>query len=183
MKIITKKDPSDKEFYNELLYVTTKYARVLVNPHMKMRKVTNSFLFTIILCVLSELLLLYIYLKNKNILVLILIILVVLLLLMTLIYLVRALSFIKNESNNGGGSTVDITKTGVRLTKGKKMDYKIEWNDIKSIIINKYSITFIPVKRSFLMIGVNIIHKDDIIKAIKEVKKESILVDNSELYK
>jgi hypothetical protein len=183
MKIITKKDESDKEFYNELLYVTTKYNRILVNPRMKMRKVTNSFIFTILMCVLSALMLLYIYLKKNNILVLILIVLIVLLLIITILYLLNALHFIKNEVKESGGSTVDITKTGVRLTKGKKMDFKIGWDDIKYVLINNYSITFIPVKSTFLMIGVNIVHKDDIIKAIKEVKKDSIIIDNSKLYK
>lgn len=183
MKIVTKKEENDKEFYNELLYVTTKYSRILVNPHLKMRKVTSSFLFTMLLCILSIVLLLMVYLKHNKVLILVLIILCILLLLMTLMYFIRAKMFIKEQINDSDTSTIDINKSGVRITRGKKLDYKIDWDNIKYVLINKYSISFVPLKRSYLMIGANISHKKDIIKAIKEVKKEELVIDNSDLYK
>ena len=179
MKINIKKDESDKDFYKELLYVSNKYNDVIKKPNLKTHSVFLQYGLYFVSSIIMILILTNLYLQDHRLLLLVTLIFVVLLTLLTVFYCLFSIRFVHSELKSTDKRTLTISKELVELTKGKNYDYKIEWNDIKFILINEHSIAFIPNKRSFLIIGINSIYKDDVINAVKEVKKTDLIIDNT----
>jgi hypothetical protein len=182
MKIISKKDESDKNYYEELLYITSKYNKLVRTPHVKLHKI--SVVYTVYIVLLSIMVIGLFFFLNKSILLVIGFILCIIALIFSIYFLCYSRNYIKKElSYDGNDPYVVISSKGISYVKGSNISYKISWNDVRWILINKYSVTFIPKKNSYLIIGVNSLYKDDIIKAVINEKKTHILVDNSELYR
>lgn len=57
--------------------------------------------------------------------------------------------------------------------------FRLNFKDIRWIILNKYSITFLPKNKGATLIAIEIKYRDQIINNIKD---KSLIVDNSNLY-
>ena len=183
MKIIIKKEDRTREFYDELLYISSKYPNILKNPNIKAHKSTIAFGIYNLLSLVFLILFFLLYLKVRNILLLILFIQMILLFIVSLIYYVDSFKFIKKELGSNYDSELTINNSGVRIIKEKELDYLLKYDDIAHIVINKYNFSFIPKTKTCLIISVPVVYKDDIIKELKSLKKDKLITDNSELYK
>lgn len=183
MKIIIKKDETDKKFYDEMLFISSKYKEICKNPHLKTHSMTKIYAVYMIIFLLGLSLLTYLYLKYKNIFELVSLLFFGLMSVVAFFYMFIGFRYLRSETKSNDDRKLEINKNGVKLNRGSNFEYKIAWKDVKFVLISRYSIAFIPVNRSFLIIGVNKVNKNDIIKAIKEEKKSSLVIDNSDLYK
>ncbi len=102
--------------------------------------------------------------------------------LISIILFINGLLKIKYYQNNSRDTTISVNKDEIVMDHN---DYllKYRWNDIKYIIANKYSICIIPKVLPGLVMCFPIVSKDNIIKMINKYKKESLFIDNSDLYK
>ena len=184
MKLILKNEDRDKNFYNELLYISSKHPNIVKNPNMKVHSVTS--LFTIYLLVGLSLgfacILLYFLKVQKWALILVAAFMVIDVLL-SLFFLISSIRYIKKESSDENDSTLTINNSGIRITRGKTLDYKIDYDKIIYVIINNHTLVFLPSTRNNLMIAVPSKYKKEIVKELKDLGKEDLIIDNSKFYK
>ena len=179
MKLILKKQKNEKDFCNELLFVSAKYKNLVKNPRIKIHKVTSIYVLYIPIGVLIIAALIYLMLKYKVWLLILLLIQMFIFLFVSLYYVYDSLKFIKKEATSDINSEITINNSGVRLTKGKNIDYRINWKDIAYIIINKNVLVFLPKEKTKLIIGINSYYKDEVIKMIKDERREDLIIDNT----
>lgn len=181
MKITIDKRGS-REYYEEFLFVVSNYRRYRRKPNTKAQtysKYMRNNYIVIGLCLL--ILGLYSYI-SKDRLYLALILVCIALLCYTIYYHHNTNEMIKAYLNDTSIKTLEIDKEGVCYTDPTK-SYKLKWENIKYILINKYSISFIPENASMVVISTDLEYKDQVFKALKEVNKENLVVDNSSLYR
>ena len=184
MKLIIERhdEKTERNMYDELLFITSKYNTILNNPRLKVHKVTNVFWGYIVMGIIIVALFTYFAIKKNSPVFIALIILAVLCIILSIKYLIDAYKFINNELSKKTKSEITINTSGVRLTKGKGFDYKMAWDDIAYVIVNKHSIVFLPKDRTML-IGINSCYNGKIVKALLDEKKDDLLIDNGLLYK
>ena len=83
---------------------------------------------------------------------------------------------------NKGVKIVEFNENGVEYIDDDK-NIRVKWEDIKHIIINKYTITIIPktILNGFTSIDTK--YKSEVIDTLKKYDKEELLVDNSSFYR
>ena len=99
MKLILKKQKNEKDFCNELLFVSAKYKNLVKNPRIKIHKVTSIYALYIPIGILMIAALIYIMLKYKVWLLILLLIQMFIFLFVSLYYVFDSLKFIKKETN------------------------------------------------------------------------------------
>ena len=184
MEIEINKKPT-RDFYDELLYITTNYKKYLDNRNKLAKQTTSAvtkyLIFTIIGVIFS--LSSYLIFDKDNFFLLTGAIFAICMIL-SIIYL----RIIKNNMNllltnsEKNKSTLIIDDKNVSLKKDSSTT-KISWNTIDSILINKYSIIFLPGEIINPYIAIPSTYKKEVITALKKYKKIELLIDNSELYK
>ncbi len=180
MKLEIKEKPT-KNFYNEILYVQTNYKKILKNPSKKVKKLTTSILLYLLTALVAILISLYFYMQDKphNIFqyyaffFLILFIFAFFYLLLVNRRLNQLVDYSKKNQ-----STISIDNNNISLIKDKST-VSITWDSLQSIVINKYSIIFLPKDISSLYIAINTEYKEEILKVIKKYKKEKLIQDNN----
>jgi len=184
MKLIIERqdEKTERNMYDELLFITSKYNTIMKNPRLKVHKVTNVFWGYIVMGLLLVAFFTYFAIKRNSPLFIALIILAVLCIIFSIKYLIDAYKFINKELSKKEKSELTINTSGVRLTKGKGFDYKMSWDDIAYVIVNKHSLVFLPKDRTML-IGLNSCYNGQIVKALLDEKKDDLLIDNGFLYK
>ena len=84
---------------------------------------------------------------------------------------------IKNYINDKGIKHVNIEKEYVEYKDDNK-SFKVKFKDIKCVIMNKYSICFIPNSLNNAIISMTIEYKNDIINVLKKYKREELIINN-----
>ena len=183
MKLIIERQEEKKErdMYNELLFISSKYNNIIKNPRLKVHKVTNILWGYLIIGILFLAFFTYLMIKRSMPIYLVLIVILVCCIAFSLRFLVDSYKFIKTELSKKLKTELTINASGVRLNKGKSYDYKMSWKDIAYVIVNKHSIVFLPKERTML-IGLNSCYNGQVVKALIDEKKEDLLVDNGSLY-
>ena len=170
---------SDKNYYDEIMYVKSYYRKIKINHKRKITKLSSEFIKYLILIFIFMILtiLLYLYFKDTFY---IYIIVVYGLLLMFDLYLLYTSS--KKTINYINGledkETINITDTYVKHTSINSV-YKINWEDMECILVNKYSICFIPKTGSSGIISVPIEYRHKVVETIKKYNKQKLLVINN----
>ena len=57
------------------------------------------------------------------------------------------------------------------------MKYDIGWKDIKYILINKYSISFIPRDKNNILLSISTEYKDKVIDAINKYNYSNLVIE------
>lgn len=170
-----------KEYYDEFLYVVTMRKRIKKNPNQKVQTLTFYLKKYICYILLSVLLFIFFYYKTKNIFFMIYIGMVIIILLYIVVYLLNTNKMIKTLMSKTDTKIVEINKSGVEYKDSEK-NIKIDWKNIEFILLNKYSICFIPKDDSNIFISISSDYKYKVLTAIKEFNKEDLIKDNSQLY-
>ena len=183
MKLVIDKKECGRDFYNELLYISSKYPMLKKNPNTKAHSVTKIFSIYITIGFLMMVGFFLLYLRYTKWIFLLILLFMSIYFFMSLYFLYDSIKFVNKEVKEEDDSILTINNSGVRITRGKKLDYKIDFKDIMYVLINKYTVVFLPKEKSNLMIGVASKYKKEIIKELKDLKKDDLIIDNSKLYK
>jgi len=170
-----------KDSYHEILSVVLNYYKVRKNPYKKVNLII-PFLKILLFCILlmSFFIILYTLIQKP----LNLFTYFIQTFIKGLFFLILFLFFfnlILKKSLKSKLSVV-IDDTGIEQRVNDKQDLKIQWNNIKVIIINKHSICVIPNSAKLGLLGLDIIHKEEFLSALFHFNKQNLILDNSNLY-
>lgn len=176
------KERANNEFYDEVLSVMMNYKKLITNPHTKITGLTKSSitlgLISLIMLVLSIVLF---SLDNSFKTYLYLIFLFSFLVCLSIIYYLMIKVRISKLKNVTGKIIVNIEKDYIEYNSNE-CNYKVDFADIKYIIINKNTISFLPKTVGKALISLNIKYKKDVINTLAKFEKDSLIIDNSKLY-
>ena len=176
------KDTPKNEFYDEFLYITTNYKKIIKVPDTRVNLLTKSIRNQIVLITIFLLLeVLFYFITKDNIYLYLALILAVTLFIYVVYYFgIKKRIYVFRDSDHDNKVVID--KKGVTL-KRKDQDVSLGYDAINMIIINNYSIVVVPKDLSLVFLGIPSEYKDELIEGIKENHRFKLLVDNIELYK
>ena len=171
-------DRGTKEYYDEFLYIANNKNKFRSNPYSKVGKAsTSAFIYSGISLVLG-LLFLVLYMLDKNNIYLYVIIFFGFIFLLSLLLIFLVFKRLNLLVNTKGVIVLEIDDKGIEISKDD-IKYDVLWDEISNVIINKLTISFIPIDNSKAFITIDIKYKKEIVSVIKELKKDSLLIDNS----
>ena len=175
-------DNDKKEYYDEVLYVSSHYKRFLNNPTRKAKgEAQNTIVWTIITTVIL-IVFLIMYFTTKSMNNLYIAGLYMLILAYALYYLSLVNKRIDLMMNSDLKKSVEINNQYVEYEDGKQ-SLKINWDEIAYVMIQKYSICFIPKSPTSLFVTISRLYQDQVLKAVEQAGKSSLVIDNSKAYK
>ena len=176
------KERGTKEYYDEFLYVVSKYKNFKKNPRRKAYQFTKYLFFYNIFVFFTLLLNFYFYLDNKDLIFIFMTGALTVTLLIQVIYLILCKKRLKLFLNTAGVRTIEFNEQGIEYIDDDK-NLRVKWEDLKYVIINKYSICMLPkaILQGFTSVSTK--YKENVIEGLKKYNMESILIDNSSLYK
>lgn len=189
MKIEFKKKENSEEgfkYYNEFYGILLSYRKLLVNPCRKVFPILRQYINNTILSLISFAVILFFYCTNNKLLYLVFSILFFIIFLSSLYLYFRYRIVIKKQVDDHRKSYIDVDEEKIIFsTKSSTYSYKqnIYWENVKYILFNKYSIFFLPTKKSNPSFSCSIDYKDEILELLKKFNKIDLLVDNTKLYR
>ena len=184
MKIEIKE--KDKNFFDECLYIRTYINKVMKKPKKKVCAASKFFLRGLILYIIYSLIfIIWGIVEGFDV---TKIICSVVFVWFTCIMIYNNYIIRKNINmymNDGAiKSEFEINEKAIILKNNDK-SIELNWDLVKYVIINKESISFIPITQTFdsIVMFISTKYKDDVMDAIKKYKKEELVIDNSNLYK
>lgn len=168
-----------KDYYGEVLAVMSNYGKLVKNPRQKIRGLHKQamMLTGIALVFLVVFSILYAMDMSYKLYFYIVIIFAVALVL-GIIYNILINRRISQLKNPGADKRLVIENDHVEMSiDGEKT--RLLMSEIQYILINNYSISFLPQNINSKMIAVNVAHKNEILNSINE---KNIIIDNSDLY-
>lgn len=172
-------DSGSKDYYGEVLVVMSNYGKLVKNPRQKIRGLHKQamMLTGIALVFLVVFSILYAMDMSYTLYFYIVIIFAVALVL-GIIYNILINRRISQLKNPGADKRLVIENDHVEMSiDGEKT--RLLMSEIQYILINNYSIAFLPQNISSKMIAVGVAHKNEILNSINE---KNIIIDNSDLY-
>ena len=176
--VIEIKERGKDSFYDEFLYVLSNYKAIIKNPNKKAHRLSYvtielilvSFVMMIITGIIS-------FSFNENELYKYILYFFYFLFVFSIFYFILIKKRIKALKNVNDIITLKFEDEYLEYLTSNN-NYQVKWKAIKYIVINKYSICFIPIENNIPMIGVSIDYQQDTLKAIKEVKQEELIITN-----
>lgn len=172
-------DSGSKDYYGEVLAVMSNYGKLVKNPRQKIRGLHKQamMLTGIALVFLVVFSILYAMDMSYTLYFYIIIIFAVALVL-GIIYNILINRRISQLKNPGADKRLVIENDHVELSIDSEKT-RLLMSEIQYILINNYSISFLPQNINSKMIAVNVAHKNEILNSINE---KNIIIDNSDLY-
>ena len=178
MEIEMNKIESDA-YYNEVLAIVSNYKKLVKNPRQKIKGVNRQAITLTVISVAFLVVFSFLYLQNRsNTLYLIVVAIFAIAFVLGIIYNVlirRRISKLKNKSSD---RKLVIEDDYVELTVGNEKS-RLEMSEIQYVLINKYSISFIPNKANSTLIAIGISYREDV---LNNFARKELIVDNSSLY-
>ena len=178
MKLVIK-DRGPANYYDEFLYICFFIRKFIKNPNKKAYRITEYYIMCLILLLIGFLVMLFFYLKLHELFSFAVMIFEATVFLFELICLINVIRRIKNYRKKEGTVEIDITEKGLDY-KIESLSIELEWKNIKYVIINRYTIIFLPVSNSYSVVALGIEYKDEVIKTLKKYNKKELLIDNWE---
>ena len=176
MKIVIQERGS-KFYYDEFLYIASYYKKIRKHPNKRVYPLTKYLIVYEIILILSMSLMGFFYWKIPNLFYIFLLGILFFLFLFVLFYFVLIKRKIQMFMNVTGDKIIEIDEEGIKYSDFEKV-YRMKWEDVSSIIFNRYSICFLPNENSRVLISVFIDYEDKVLKGIKKYQKESLIVYN-----
>ena len=168
---------SSKEYYDEFLYIASKYRMFQQNPKTKTYRLTRFLTLYLGMALFAGVLNLLFYFKNGEILHLMVAGMLGLMLFLYVRYYVTVEKRIKAYMEDDGSKTIEMTDEYVGYKDDSK-DIRISWNDLSSVLFSRYSICFIPRNQTDILISISREYEDEIRKGLEEVDKEYLITEN-----
>lgn len=168
-----------KEYYGEVLSVMSNYAKLVKNPNQKIRPLTAQAIILTVISLVFLVIFTILYINEQSYALYFYVVLIfAVAFILGIIYYILINRRISKLKNIGGDRKLIIEEDFVEMNVGDEKT-RLEISQIKYVIINKYSISFLPQNNSLKLIAVSVDYKEEILKAIKD---KNIVVDNSNLY-
>lgn len=177
MKIEVNKRGS-REYYDEFLYIASRYRKYQQNPKIKTHRMTRFLIFYLCMAVFAGGINLLFYFKTGDSLHLMVAGMLGLLLVLYIRYYVSVEKRIKAFMDDTGSKTIELNDEYVGYKDDSK-DIRISWNDLSSILIGRYSICFIPKNQTDILISISRDYEDGIRKGLQETGKEYLVIENT----
>lgn len=167
------------DYYGEVLAVMSDYSKLVKNPKQKIRGLNKQAIVLTGIGVAFLAIFTYLYLANqKPTLYLYVIIIFLIVVILGIAYNILIYRKISKLKNNNLDKKLIIEDDYVEMNIGDER-FRLDFKDIHWIILNKYSITFLPKIKGASLIAIEIKYKNQVIGNIKE---KSLIVDNTDLY-
>ena len=178
MEIEINKIESDA-YYNEVLAIVSNYKKLVKNPRQKIKGVNRQAITLTVIAVAFLVVFSFLYLQNRsNTLYLIVVAIFAIAFVLGIIYNVLIRRRISKLKNRGSDRKLVIEEDYVELTVGNEKS-RLEMSEIQYVLINKYSISFIPNKANSTLIAIGISYREDV---LNNFARKELIVDNSSLY-
>ena len=185
-----------KNYYNECLFILLNYHKIKNNPHTKVRSLSKSLFIKEIVLIVLIIVTIGLYYKTKYIPCLMVTFFILIVLGQNIYTLILVKGRIKSEIVTKVDKKIDskvqpkkneIVKTketkDSNNKKVKVVESTTKWDDILYIIINKYSICYLPKKDASKIICTPIGDQEKVLKDVDKYNRRDLLIDNSDLYK
>ena len=170
-----------REFYEEFYYVVANYAKIKKHPEKKAVSILkNNIVYFITTGLLIVILYLFYILESDYF-----CFTVATVLLFALVVYLRMDRTIRKAINElmSYKGTVEITMAKGKINyKDANKEINYGFDQVSSIVINKYSICIIPKQINLVLIAIPTDYKEEIVKFLEEEKLDDLLVDNSSKY-
>ena len=178
MEIEMNKIESDA-YYNEVLAIVSNYKKLVDNPRQKIKGLNRQAITLTVISVAFLVVFSVLYLQNRsNTLYLIVVAIFAVAFVLGIIYNVLIRRRISKFKNKGSDRKLVIEEDYVELTVGNEKS-RLEMSEIQYVLINKYSISFIPNKPNSTLIAIGIRYREDV---LNNFSHKELIVDNSSLY-
>jgi membrane protein implicated in regulation of membrane protease activity len=174
MEIVIDKIGSNN-YYGEVLAVMSNYSKLVKNPRQKIRGLNSQAILLTGIALVFLVIFAVLYLMSPSMLYLAVIIIFSIALILGIIYIFLVNRRISKFRNNDSHKKLIIEDEYVEMHMGDEQ-FRLNFEDMHWIILNKYSITFIPKTEGAPLIAVEIKYKNQVIGNIKD---KQIIVDNS----
>ena len=178
MEIEMNKVESDA-YYNEVLAIISNYKNLVENPRQKIKGLNRQAITLTVISVAFLVVFSVLYLQNRsNTLYLIVVAIFAVAFVLGIIYNILIRRRISKFRNKGSDRKLVIEDDYVELTVGNEKS-RLEMSEIQYVLINKYSISFIPNKANSTLIAIGIRYREDV---LNNFSHKELIVDNSSLY-
>ena len=178
MKIKIEKNKGNNLFYDEFLYIQEYCKRFIKNPKRTSKLLTKEYKRLLIVGVI---IFMFALLLHKGIVVYLCIGSLGVCIVVNIALLINANAKMKFFLEHNEDCELLLNEDYVELANSVQ-SCKIKWSDIKHIVVNQYTICFIPNKVPGYVLAISNEYKEDLFKVLKKLKKEDLFFDNSELY-
>ena len=176
------KERGSKEYYDEFLYVVSRHKKFKKNPRRKAYQFTKYLVFYNIFTFFVLLLNFYFYIDTKKTIFIFMTGALTLALMIQIVYLFVCRKRIKLLLKTKGVRIVEFNEDGIEYIDDDK-NIRVKWEDIKYIILNKYTICVLPKMIVNGFISINGKYKDEIVDTLEKYNKIDMFIDNSHYYK
>lgn len=172
-------DSGSKDYYGEVLAVMSNYGKLVKNPRQKIRGLHKQAMMLTGIALVFLLVFSILYAMDMSYtLYFYIIIIFAVALVLGIIYNILINRRISQLKNPGADKRLVIENDHVELSIDSEKT-RLLISEIQYILINNYSISFLPQNINSKMIAVNVAHKNEILNSINE---KNIIIDNSDLY-
>lgn len=178
MEILLDRQDSTK-YYDEVLAVVSNYKKLVKNPRKKIRGLTSSAISLTLIAVVFMIVFTVLYLRDTAYsLYLYIDILFIAAVILGVIYYALIKRRISKFKEVDSSKKFVIEDDHVEMHIGDEV-FPLKFSDMHWIILNRYSITFLPKTEGARLIAIDIKYKSQVISNISE---KSLIIDNSDLY-
>lgn len=168
-----------KEYYGEVLSVMSNYAKLVKNPNQKIRPLTTQAIILTVISLAFLVIFSILYIRDPSYALYFYVVLIfAVAFVLGIIYYILINRRISKLKNIDADKRLVIEDDYVEMSIGDEKA-RLEISEILYVIINNYSISFLPVNKSLKLIAVSVDYKEIVLKTIKN---KDIVVDNSKLY-
>lgn len=172
-------DSGSKDYYGEVLAVMSNYGKLVKNPRQKIRGLHKQAMMLTGIALVFLLVFSILYAMDMSYtLYFYIIIIFAVALVLGIIYNILINRRISQLKNPGADKRLVIENDHVELSIDSEKT-RLLISEIQYILINNYSISFLPQNINSKMIAVDVAHKNEILNSINE---KNIIIDNSDLY-
>ena len=156
------------EYYGEVLAVMSNYSKLVKNPAQKIRGLNRQAILLTGISVVFLAIFSILYLLNQSYAPYLFVIAIFsIALFLGIIYIVLINRRISKLKNNNSDKKLIIEEDHVEMHIGDEQ-FTLNFDDMQWIILNRYSITFLPKNKDDSLIAIGIRYKSQVISNIKE---------------
>ena len=167
-----------KNYYDEFFFIASYYRKFKKNPHKKAFKMTTFLIMYEIFIILFIAGTIGIYIMEPDAFHMCMVFTFVLCFIFCGAYLFLSNKRINEFMNSTGKKIVEINEDGIEYSDDEK-NLKLKWDKIEYILVNKYSICFIPNSTTNILISLSTDYKEQAIKGIEDAGKTGLIIDNT----
>ena len=179
MKIEVTK-PGTKQFYDEMLFVLSNYKSFIKKPTKKPKQLTKYILSFLICFAILLVAFTWLYFQEYSLTDAIFMGIFLILILLYIAYDIRIFRVIKQYMSDTTTKVITIENDDIEFEK-PGVNFKVRKDEIAVIIINKYSICFLPKDNNAgIIISISTEYREEVLKGLEENDYMSLVVDNFE---